>query len=69
MFNKRLPQYVVTQCPVCASLLGKRSVSEIFMAHCTECQTTFTWKPWSEKPLASLDRELPKKCGCGRCGQ
>lgn len=65
----RTSKIEVIQCPVCQAILGKRETNSIYIAHCAECRTTFTWKPWANKPFAELDVHKPQKCGCGGCGR
>jgi hypothetical protein len=61
LFKERL------YCPVCNTWLGDRDKDELFIGHCKECHAGFTWKPKLKKPIASLDRDIPVRCGCGTC--
>lgn len=55
------------RCPVCKTYLGQRYKDELYMAHCDECKTEFTWSPKQEQPRALLDKNKPLGCNCGRC--
>jgi ribosomal protein L33 len=58
-----------TYCPVCKAYFGKRDCEIIFMAHCEECRATFYWRPWTEKPTVTMDKNKPVRCGCNGCGR
>lgn len=58
---------IVTQCPVCFTILGKRDPATLYKAHCKECRTTFMWYPGKNKPTGTLDKSKPQRCGCNRC--
>lgn len=71
MDSRRVSDFVVTRCPVCAAPFGQRDKVTLFQAHCNECKATYWWYPWKDIPTVTMDSDVKitkKGCGCG-CGR
>lgn len=70
MFRKKAKEeaeWADAICPVCKTDFGWRDSKKIHIEDCSDCRADIKWIPGEAKPIMTLHKKKPEKCGCATC--